>query len=367
MTKPEISQALRTSTITIQVPKLHGFMVDLLVAGGISREDARKCSDVFLDADMKGIGLQGLDHISTLLRHVKVGRTNPSASPKLVRETAATAVIDGDFGLGQISALVAVDIAIRKAREAGCATVGVINGGDVFMVGHYAERIARANLVAFVFSDSPPLVHVAGGVERSVGTNPLAIGFPSAGEDPIVHDMSTSAISASRIRQAAYFGEELPDGLGVNKDGKPTNKAADIREGAIAPLAGHKGFGLALSVALLAGPLVGALCGKALDNWMTDEPGPGASRGQLFIAIDPAAFGDPDVFRRKVTGYADEIKGSAKAPGVKSIRVPGERGYATRRQQYAGGTVEMYQAVWDRAVELGRTFGVTAPEVTRKA
>jgi LDH2 family malate/lactate/ureidoglycolate dehydrogenase len=195
------------------------------------------------------------------------------------------------------------------------------------------------------------------------GTNPLAISFPLAGGDPIVHDMSTSALSASRIRQAAYFEEQVPPGMGVTKDGRPTTNAAEIREGAIAPLAGHKGFGLALSVALLSGPLVGAMCGPALNSWMTETPGHGAPRGQLFIAIDPAAFGDPQTFEKKVADHAQEIRNSRKAPGVLAIRIPGERSQTMRRRQQAEGIVEIYETVWQRAVALGKSIGIPTPVI----
>jgi LDH2 family malate/lactate/ureidoglycolate dehydrogenase len=346
---------------TIKVETLRRLMAQLLMACGCTENAAFKCADVFLDADLKGIGLQGLDHMPTLIRHLRTGKTDPRANPAIVRENAATALIDGHRGLGQINALLAVDVAIRKSREAGCAAVGVVNSGDFFMAGYYAERIARAGLVGLVFSDAPPLVHVHGGTERMTGTNPLAIGFPSNGVDPIVHDMATSALSASRIRQAAYFGEDVPPGMGVTRDGQPTQRASEIREGAIAPLAGHKGFGLALCVALLSGPLVGAWCGPALNGWMTDVPGEGAARGQLFLAIDPSAFGSPDLFRQKVSKYVDEIKGSRKAPGVDAIRVPGERSFAARRQQLADDEISLYETVWQQTVELAKSLNVPVP------
>lgn len=136
----------------------------------------------------------------------------------------------------------------------------------------------------------------------------------------------------------------------------------DIRDGAISSLAGHKGFGLALSAALLFGPLVGALCGPALNDWMTETHGTGGTRGQLFIAIDPEAFGDPASFREKASAYADEIRPSRKMAGADGIRMPGERSFATRRRQQAAGEVEVYEVVWRKAVDLATSVGVAVPE-----
>ncbi|UCD83117.1 MAG: Ldh family oxidoreductase [Desulfobacterales bacterium] len=158
-------------------------------------------------------------------------------------------MIDGKRGLGQPVALLAVEIATTKAKQTGTASVAVRNSTDIFMIGAYAERLARNGLVGIVLTSGPPLVHPYGGVERMLSTNPIAFGIPRQNEDPLVFDMATSALAASPIRQAAYYNEPLPPGTGSGRDGKPTTVAAEIRRGAISPLAGHKGFGLALCIA----------------------------------------------------------------------------------------------------------------------
>jgi LDH2 family malate/lactate/ureidoglycolate dehydrogenase len=358
MHEPDESADKEREIRKVKVKNLASIIVQLLTACGCSEQDASTCADIFLDADLKGIGLQGLDHLPTLIRHLQTGRTDPRSTPYIVHENVSTVLIDGRRGLGQVNARCAADVAIRKAREAGCAAVGVVNTGDFFMAGYYAERIARAGIVGLVFSDAPPLVHPHGGTQRMFGTNPLAIGIPTADPDPIVHDMATSALSASRIRQAAYFNEDVPPDTGVNQHGQPTRSAKEIREGAIAPLAGHKGFGLALCVALLSGPLVGAWCGPALQGWMTDTPGEGVARGQFFLAIDPSSFGDPAAFLHKVSKYVNEIKSSSKAPGVQEIRVPGERAFALRRKQLAAGEVAIYDTVWRQTLQLAKSLNV---------
>lgn len=346
----------------IDVEKLRLLMERMLRAAGCDEKSASVCTGVFLDADLKGVGLQGLDHMSTLVRHLRIGHTRPSARPKVVRELAASALVDGGHGLGQLNAIFASDVAVRKAREAGVAAVGVVNSGDVFMVGHYAERIAAAGCVALVFSDAPPLVHPYGGLERMLGTNPLAIAVPGEKGPTLVFDMATSALSASRVRQAAYFDEPVPPGTGVDAAGEPTECPSDIRDGAIGPLGGHKGFGLALCVALLSGPLVGGFCGPALNSWMGEKAQQIVARGQLFIAIDPDAFGDPSVFHAKVSAYLQEIKNSRLAEGVDEIRIPGERSRSIRARQRAEGRVAIYDAVWQRALELAKSLGVELPE-----
>jgi L-2-hydroxycarboxylate dehydrogenase (NAD+) len=320
-------------------------------------------ADVFLEADLRGVGLQGLDHMHSMIRGIRNCHIDPQALPRVIKEGPAFALIDGARGPGQSAALLAADVAVAKARVAGTCGVGIVNSSDIFMLGYYAERIARAGIIGFIFTSSAPLVHPFGGVDRILGTNPLAISFPTADGDPIIIDMATSALSGSRIRQASYFGEELPDGTGVDAHGKPTGIPGEIRpHGAIAPLAGHKGFALGLAVALLSGPLVGAQTGSALEGWLGDEKVPQAPWGHFIMAVAPGCFGESGSFQGAATAYLKEIKASRKAPGVEAIRIPGERSFQSRDRSLRDGVL-LYETVWQRAVTLARELAVPVPAV----
>ena len=346
-------------TRVVAVADLRGLMRRLLMASGCDDEISAEAAEVFLEADLRGIGLQGLDHLATLLDDLRTGNVDPNGRPELVKEGPGTAVVNGNNGPGPVSALFAADVAIRKARQAGSCVVGLIDGADIYMIGYYAERIARAGLVGTVMSAAPSIVHAYGGVDRMLGTNPLAIAVPTAGEHPFLFDMSTSALSGSRIRQAAYHGEHVPEGSGIGPDGQPTTEAARITEGAIGPMAGHRGYGLGLCVALLSGPMVGGQVGSAIGGWST-EGKPSGRRGHFFQAIDPSAFGDADVFCDSVSAYFREIKDSRKAAGVSEIRIPGERVYAQREKSLRDG-IEMLEAVWRIAADYAAKLGVEMP------
>lgn len=347
-------------TRTVNPQTLRKLMEELLRASGCDAEGARIAAGIFLEADLRGIGLQGLDHLPTMIRALRTGKIDPTGKPRMVKQGDAFALVNGGHGPGQLAAMFAVKLAIAKARKGGVACIGVVDSADIFMIGYYAEQIARAGLVGLVFTDAPPLVHAHGGTERVLGTNPLAIGIPTAGADPIVVDLSTSAWSASRIRQAAYHDEIVPENIGVDATGRPTRKANEIRDGAISPLAGHKGFGLSLCVGLLAGPLVGAQVGKALDGWMTSVPGRAGVKGHLFLAINPTCFGKSTAFRTAVSAYVAEIKSSRKAPDVAEIHIPGERAFAARERSLREGIV-LYEAVWQNVTKLATELGVAMP------
>jgi L-2-hydroxycarboxylate dehydrogenase (NAD+) len=346
------------STRIVPVEVLRDLVQRLLAAAGCGPEAGATAADVFVTADLRGTGVQGLDHLPTMIRGLRNGKIDPSGRPRVARETQAAALVDGNRGPGQVAGIFAADLAVRKARQAGCCAVGIVNSSDIFMLAYYADRIARAGLVGIVVTNAPPLVHPYGGTERILGTNPIAIGIPTDWEHPLVLDMATSALSASRVRQAAYFGEPLPPGLAVDSDGQPTRDAALAAQGAIGPLDGHKGFGLGLCIELLSGPLVAAAVGKALSGWLGNEPA--GAKGHFLIAVDPAAFGEPAVFRAAVGVHLREVKASRKAPGVSEIRIPGERGYAEEARRRRDG-VPIYEVVWARTAKLAADLGVSMP------
>jgi L-2-hydroxycarboxylate dehydrogenase (NAD+) len=345
-------------TRIVAVAVLRDLVQRLLAAAGCGPEAAAMAADVFVTADLRGTGVQGLDHLPSMIRGLSNGKIDPHGRPRVVRETDASALVDGGRGPGQVAAIFAADLAVRKARRAGCSAVGIVNSSDIFMLAYYADRIARAGLVGIVVTNAPPLVHPHGGTERILGTNPIAIGIPTDGEHPLVVDMATSALSASRVRQAAYFGESLPPGVAVDPDGQPTRDAALAAQGAIGPLGGHKGFGLGLCVGLLSGPLVGAAVGKALSGWLGHEPA--GAKGHFLLAVDPSSFGDPAVFRAAVGAHLQEVKSSRKAPHTPEIRIPGERGALEAARRRRDG-VPISEVVWARTVKLAAELGVSMP------
>ena len=194
------------------VARLRELLRRILVAAGCNAENARASAEGFVEADMRGVGRQGADHIGNLLEDLEAGIVDGSARPAVAREGPAFAVVDGAWATGHAGAFLATDTAVAKARDAGCAAVALTNGADIYMIGIYAGRIAEAGLVGMVFTASSSLVHPFGGVDRRLGTNPYAIGIPTGSGVPIVHDISTSAVSHSTVRQSPTSGCLFPRG-----------------------------------------------------------------------------------------------------------------------------------------------------------
>ena len=213
MSKPE--------TITIAVDTLSDFLARIFEAAGCDPENAKLNAIGVVEADLHGHHIQGTDHIYSTVRELRAGHLNGRAKPKIVRETAATARVDGDGGTGHATGMFATELAIRKAKETGIGAVGLVGGGDIFMLGYYAERIARDGLVGMVFTNTHPVrVHPAGGLDRLLGTNPVAFGFPVEGQDPIIIDLATSTSAIGHVRIASYSGTPISPDIALDRAGK---------------------------------------------------------------------------------------------------------------------------------------------------
>ncbi|MSO93012.1 MAG: Ldh family oxidoreductase [Rhodospirillales bacterium] len=349
-------------TRTVEIPVLRDLMERLLRASGCPADSAAIAADAFLEADIRGIPQQGLDHMYTMLEDLKLGRIDPKGRPRIAMERDSSALIDGGRGPGQVAGVLACDVAVEKATRSGAAAVGVSGAGDIFMIGFYAERIARRGLVGLVFSDSPPKVHAFGGTGRVMGTNPFAIAVPTADGQPFLLDMATSAWSASLVRHAMYHGEQIPDGIGVLPDGLPTRDPVVVAtQGAIGNFGGHKGFGIGLMVGIFSGILTGCTTGPGLKGWLSHEPGEAGRKGHFFIAVNLAAFGDAATFQKAASRYLREIKASKPVPRTSAIRIPGERPFAERERSVREGRVQVYEAVWQRTAKFAAGLGVAMP------
>jgi LDH2 family malate/lactate/ureidoglycolate dehydrogenase len=261
-----------------------------------------------------------------------------------------------------VTGVYATELAIKKAKQAGIAAVALVGGGDIFRLGYYVEKIARAGLTGITFTNTHPMrVHPAGGIDPLLGTNPIAFSFPVAGGDPIVIDLATSTSAIGHVRIAGYSGAPIPAGVAIDRDGYPTTDAQKALDGALTPLGGHKGFALGLAVGLLSGPVIGAVIGEALRDALAAGEGE-RRRGHLFIAIDPGAFGNAQTSAEQTARHVSELKMSRKAAGVSEIVMPGERGH-DKKAQYARDGIPLDAAIWENTLKIATDLGVEPPRL----
>ncbi len=347
----------QTEERIINADALRDLMERILVAVGCSHEQSMTTADVLIEADLRGYSTHGLIRLPNLVRRIQSGMIRARARPHVVLEREGSALVEGDRSMGPVGATYGASLAARKAEKAGSCTVGVVNSDHICMTGYYAERIARTGCVGIVAGVTQPLVHPFGGVERLLGTNPFSIAVPRSGDEPVLLDFATSAIPFGMILKASVTGDPIPEGVAVGPDGEPTTDARTAAAGAVAPFGEHKGYGLCLLIGLLAGPLLGAKVGKPLGESVQQGH---YDKGDLFIAIDPAAFGDPGLFREMVEAHAVEVKGTRKAPGVEEIRLPGERSFREKERRLREG-IPVGEGVWKQVSELAEELKVATP------
>ena len=348
-------------TLTIPAATLSKFLAEIFKAAGCDDNTAAQCAEGAVDADLHGHHIQGTDHIYSTVANLRGGRLNGRPTPRVTHETTATARIDGDGGPGHVTGLMATELAIAKARQHGIGAVALVGGGDIFRLGYYVERIAYTGLVGIVMTNTHPMrVHVPGGIEPIMGTNPVAFAFPRAEDDPIVVDLATSTSAIGHVRLASYTDAPIPGGVAIDRDGKATTSALAALDGALTPLGGHKGFAIGLAVGLLSSTVIGAAVGEQLRAAIAMNDGE-RNRGHLFIAIDPAAFGAADQAER-TAAYAHELKRSRKADPTERIVMPGERG-AERKRTYARDGIPLPVSVWENTKKIARELGVAPPEL----
>ena len=344
-------------SILFQAPVLRQLMEQLLAAAGCGAKAACVTADVLLEADLRGYATHGLLRLPTMIQRLQTGMINHAAQPRIVTERAGSALVDADRSLGPVGALFGARLAARKAKSAGTAAVGVVNGDHICMAGYYVEQIARAGCVGIITSVTQPLVHPLGGTERLLGTNPLAIAIPINGQDPLLLDFATSAIAYGSVLTAKARGDRLPSGVALGPDGNPTTDPGQAAQGALSPFAGHKGFGLCLFLGILAGPMLGAKVGKPLGQAVRDGH---YDKGDLFVALDPSAFTDPELFTEAVEAHLAEVKSCRKAPGVTEVRLPGERARAEKVHRLRAG-VPIEAEVWREVVGIAGKLKVALP------
>jgi LDH2 family malate/lactate/ureidoglycolate dehydrogenase len=280
---------------------------------GYEPDEARILADHVIDAALCGYEYSGLPKLLNVADHplFKAGRR----PMRVIKETSVSVLLDGGNQSGMLGMYHATRAAIERAQAHGVALVAVNN---IWMSGrsaYYVEMAARAGLIGIHTVAAPPMVAPPGGAKPALGTNPIAFGFPME-PDPLVIDLGTSAFMGTDLQFRQRLRIPLPDGVAIDREGRPTTDAEAARRGALLPFGGYKGYALALAMHAL-----GVLCGAV----STPE-----STGYLFIAFKPDLFVPADDYRRTLAAEIAAIKATPLQDGVAEIRIPGERARLTR-------------------------------------
>jgi L-2-hydroxycarboxylate dehydrogenase (NAD+) len=340
--------------VTIAPDALRDFATDILVAVGMERDDAAVVSHSLVDATRRGVDSHGIVRLLPYVTKMERGGTRARPDVRLLRDRAATAVVDGGHGMGQVVGTFAMAQAIERARRFGVGMVVATNSEHFGAAGYYARQASDAGLVGFASTNAPPVMAPWGGRVQAIGNNPVAFAVPTRRPPSLVLDMSMSRVAGGKVRFAAKTGERIPEGWIIDRLGVPSTDPNDLPQGAL--LAdGHKGYGLAVIVEVLCGALSGAAMLSQLPNWLF-SPEKATTTGHAFIAIDVDHFVDREQFLDRVEAMRDELRAVPTAQGVDCVLVPGDVEAAVEERRSAG--LPIPAEVYADLVALGERYDV---------
>ena len=325
----------KVETRVYPIERLSEFCVRVFVHFGVSKKDAAQAAEVLAAADLRGIDSHGVARLHSYYDLLSEGLINPKPKLKIVRSTLSTATVDGDNGLGLVVGPQANEIAMDMAEKAGSGWVSVRNTNHYGIAGYYVVKALERDLIGWAMTNSTKMVAPLWGVERMLGTNPIAIAFPGKEEPPIVIDMATCAAAYGKVEMARRRGEMIPEGWAIDKNGRFTKNPEDISAGgALSPLGsdrergGHKGYCLAVMVDVLSGVLSGANWGPFAPPFALRQETPkrsvGKGIGHFFGAMQIGGFVDVDEFKRQIDDYIRTFRATKPAPGTKGPLIPGD-------------------------------------------
>ncbi len=323
--------------VRIPARAIRSMIADSLAAAGLPGGDAARCAELMTEADLTGADGHGIFRLAQYVRRLKAKGFNARPNITVTRTAPATALVDGDNGMGHLVMTRATHEAIAMARENGVAWVGVRRSNHAGPAGLYAEMAAAAGM-AGVYAAVANANHMAtwGGIELLLGTNPLAIGVPS-GSGPIVLDMATSIVAYGTVKKYALRDLAMPEGWFVNPaTGEAITDPKRSHEGVLLPMGEYKGSGLALMLGLLGGVLNGAAFGHDVVDFNADDTSE-TNTGHFIIVADIARFIPPAAFSGEVDRHVRDFKQSKRLPGADEIRLPGDRRRECRAERDRDG------------------------------
>lgn len=322
----------------IKIDELKKITREAILRFGYSENEADTIQEILLYAQLRGNNQGVVKLIGNGIPKRKEANT-----PKIVKETPVSALFDSNATHAMIVMDLLTDTAIAKAKKSGVGIVGNFNATEsTGALGYYVNKIAQTGLIGIAYASAPFQTTAPHGAnEARFCTNPMAFGIPTE-TDPILLDMSTSAMAYYGLIEAKTANRMIPEGIGYDKDGNPTQNPAEIMSGALKTIAGHKGAGLALIVQIFAGALVQA------DSFNNDSD----NAGNLVMAIDPEILTPKKTFLKEVSSIITRLKSARKLPGVSEILVPGERGNRLKRKRLESNEIEIEDNLYQSLLKV---------------
>ena len=347
----------------VRAEQLQSVVTTIFERCAMNLADASLLAASLVHADLRGIHSHGVLRVPEYVKKLAEDGVNPRGQPRLVSDSNAALVIDGDNSMGQIAGAFAMQTAIDRARHLGVAFAAVGGSNHCGAMEWYTLMAANRDMIGIAGTNAIPTMAPWGGLDKIVGINPLSIAMPAHSASPFVLDFAFGATAHGKIRVYHQKGAPIPDGWAFDTEGAPTTDAAAALVGLIQPIGQYKGIGLGMAVGMLSTLLSGAAYGTASG---TMEAGARVGRdGHFFAAINIAAFADPATFKKRVDDIVAEIHNSRRAAGVDRLLVPGEIEH-TIETNFRQNGIRLAAATVDDLLSVAERLGVNATVLSKE-
>ncbi|MFB3825270.1 MAG: Ldh family oxidoreductase [Bryobacteraceae bacterium] len=347
--------------ILISAPALADYIERILRATGVPGRGARLAADNLVAGNLRGVDSHGVQLLIYYVQQLEAGDMDPRAEGRVVSENGCAMVYDGENGVGQLTAEICTQHAIRIAREYGMSLVTARECNHFGMAAYWAQKMADAGQVGIVLCNASSIVPPWQGRQPRLGTNPICMAVPG----PWLLDMATTTVAMGKIYKAMFNGEPvIPAGWALDKEGAPTTDTKAAFHGMPMPLGGYKGSGLAMMVEIL--------CSVLSAGAMRKDVGGIRLRGRrlrvshTFLGIDVARFMPVEEFRARVEELVRHVKNTPPAPGYDEVLVAGDPEWRMEAERLRDG-IPVGKGTWDTLGQAAARLGVAVPEVCVRA
>jgi len=341
---------------------LKGFCKEVYEKTGVPDEEAEIVADLLATSDLRGVETHGVTRLPIYIQRIQKGYVRAVSKMTRIKEKGATTFAEAHGSLGHVVAFNAMEMAIKKAEEYGIGWVSVKDSGHFGVAGLFSMMALEKDFIGYIATNSAPMMAPYGGRERIIGNNPLSYAFPAKSYLPVVVDFSCSVVSSGKLILCRKRGEKIPLGWAYDKDGLPTEDPYEGYEGggSLAPMGGHKGYGLALAHEVLTAILTGGKWTRNIKSLYEEDKTGIQGTCHSFMALDPDCFIGKEHFKKSMDSYIRSIKESGKAENKTEILMPGEPEYQTESERLKEG-IPLSPSTVKELIVLGESFGLSLP------
>jgi len=344
-------------SLLVKAEELKRFVTKIFIHAGMPENDAAWTAETLTQAELRGTSSHGVIRIPDYMRRLETGAVKTHPVVTIEKDAGALALLDGDNGMGQVTSQRGMEECIDRAKKHNVGIVVMKRSNHFGAAGTFAEMVVTRGMAGFVTTNAVKTIAAAGGKEKILGNNPISIAVP--GDPPVVLDMALSTVARGYILQAHKAGKPIPEGWGVNSEGKPTTDPGEVlRSGSLTAISGYKGVGLSVAIDAILGSLTGGAHSHNVTGIMNHtDPG---NVTHLFGAIHIDALIPLAEFRSAVTALCAFLRASPKVAGIERIFMPGEMEYTRAEERQRTGI----PLLPERYVELAKLAGqIGIPEL----